>query len=67
MKLIEPVAPPGVRHLVKLKDGTNAVAFMAMGRKDVPDGTWMSHDGPVEAVEVVGPYRPSDMCVRPRF
>lgn len=58
MKLIGPVAPPGVRHIVKMKDGTTAVAFMALGRDDVPDGTWIGSDGPVDAVDIVGPYRP---------
>ena len=58
MKLIGPVAQPGVRHIVRLKDGSEAVAFMAMGRMDVPDGTWIGPDGPVEAVDIIGPYRP---------
>ena len=61
MKLIGPVAQPGVRHLVRLKDGSEAVAFMAMHREGVPDGTWIGANGPVEAVEIIGPYRPSDV------
>lgn len=56
MKLIGPVAPPGVRHVVKLKDGSTAVAFMSMGRDGVPDGTWIGPDGPVEAVEIMEAY-----------
>jgi len=66
MKLIGPVAPPGVRHVVKLKDGTEAVAFMAMGREDVPDGTWIGDDGPVEAAEIIGPYLRQVIRVEPR-
>jgi hypothetical protein len=66
MKLIGPVAPPGVRHIVKLKDGTEVVALMTMGREDVPDGTWIGADGPVEAAEIIGPYLRQVIRVEPR-
>lgn len=56
--IIGPVAPPGVRHVVKLKDGTVCVAFMALGRRNVKDGTWLCDGKPVEVDELIGLYRP---------
>lgn len=57
MKLIGPVAQPGVRHIVRLKDGSTAVAYMAFGHNDIADGTWLAGGKSVEAMEVVSPYR----------
>ena len=42
MKLIGPYASPGVVHEVRLKDGTTVDALMTMGRRDHPDGTWIT-------------------------
>ena len=59
MKLIGPYASPGVVHEVRLKDGTTVDALMTMGRRDHPDGTWITFE-PVSVVvtdqiaEVIG-------------
>lgn len=60
-ELIGPVAPPGVRHKVRLKDGSEVVAFMALGRRNVKDGTWLCEGKPVEVAEVLTPYRPDSV------
>ena len=44
MKPIGPIEPPGVVHEVRLKDGTIVDAYMTMGRRDLPDGTWITHE-----------------------
>jgi hypothetical protein len=44
VKIIGPIEPPGVVHEVLLKDGTIVDAFMCMGRRDLPDGSWLTHD-----------------------
>jgi len=51
VKLIGPYASPGVVHEVRLKDGTTVDALMTMGRRDHPDGTWITFESvPYEVV-----------------
>lgn len=63
MKLIGPVAPPGVRHKVKLKDGSICVAYMAFGHNNIPDGTWLSDGQSVEVDEIIERHLPINVAL----